>query len=58
MNFVYLNIFSLGDHRVLSIPAAFYPLDISGLGVERLRNVIERLNLRIFVIDVSYELVR
>jgi len=48
---------------VMSLPAAYYPIEFSGhhrltCALQRLRNIIKRLHLSLFVLDISSNAVR
>ena len=48
---------------IMSLPAAYYPIEFSAqhrltCGMQRLRNIIERLHLSVFVLDISSSAVR
>ena len=48
-------------HRIMSLPAAYYTIEFSAhnrCGLQRLRNIVERLRLTAFVLDVSSSSVR
>jgi len=56
-------LFVFAVFSVMSLPAAYYPIEFSARhrptsALQRLRNVIKRLHISMFVVDASYSNVR